>query len=71
MTGYTLQIFKMINGVKELVSEVRHPYASGTEMMDIINIIRSVGIANYFERLNLPKDVKYDVDFVRLIDNNS
>jgi hypothetical protein len=71
MTGYTLQIFKVIDGVKELVAEVRYPYASGTEMMDIIYGARHFGIATYFGRLDLPKDVTYDLDFVRLVDNKS
>jgi len=66
MTGYTLQIFKVIDGVKELFAEVRYPYASGTEMMDIIYGARHFGIATYFERLNLPKDVTYDLDFVKI-----
>ena len=65
MTGYTLQIFKVVDGVKELVAEVRYPYASGTEMMDIIYGARHFGIATYFGRLDLPKDVTYDLDFVR------
>jgi hypothetical protein len=66
MTGYTLQIFKVVDGVKELFAEVRYPYASGTEMMDIIYGARHFGIATYFERLNLPKDVTYDLDFVKI-----
>jgi hypothetical protein len=66
MTGYTLQIFKVIDGVKELVAEVRYPYASGTEMMDTIYGARHFGIATYFERLNLPKENTYDLDFVKI-----
>ncbi len=65
MTGYTLQIFKVVDGVKELFAEVRYPYASGTEMMDIIYGARHFGISTYFERLNLPKENTYDLDFVR------
>lgn len=63
MTGYTLQIFKVINGNRELVKEVEYPYASGTEMMDVVYGAEHYGIANYFE---LPQENVYDVDFVRL-----
>lgn len=66
MTGYTLQIFKVVDGVNELVAEVRYPYASGTEMMDTIHGARHFGIATYFGRLDLPKDVTYDLDFVKI-----
>jgi hypothetical protein len=55
----------VIDEVKELVAEVRYPYASGTEMMDTIYGARHFGIATYFERLNLPKENTYDLDFVR------
>jgi hypothetical protein len=64
MTGYTLQIFKLINGYnQELFKKVEYPGASGTEMMDVIYGARHYGIANYF---NLPQENVYDVDFVRL-----
>jgi hypothetical protein len=66
MTGYTLQIFKVVDGVEELFAEVRYPYASGTEMMDIIYGARHFGIATYFESLNLPKENTYDLDFVKI-----
>jgi hypothetical protein len=61
MTGYTLRIFKIVNGTKELYGTRPYPYASGTEMMDVLYGARHFGIANYF---NLPEENTYDIDFV-------
>jgi hypothetical protein len=60
MTGYTLQIFKIDNGSRELVKEIQYPRASGHEMMDVVYGARHYGIAEYF---NLPPQNTYDVDF--------
>jgi hypothetical protein len=60
MTGYTLQIFKIVNDSRELVKEIQYPNASGHAMMDVVYGARHYGIAEYF---NLPVEHIYDLDF--------